>query len=200
MNETQARDEIRYIRDMIDRTRKIAAGSWMFFLVWGIVAILGVAGMYALVWQEKYTWIWPNWIFFMGIGIVFSMVYGRRFEKRSGARTYPQIATAYLSIACGTAFMLVGFVFPVLDLYVWGVIPIVISMIAGLYAFALSGIYEWSLLRWCAAVWWAGSVGMIFIHEDYRALFFIPLVLVGYILPALRLRSMYLKQRGKSAA
>jgi hypothetical protein len=199
MNETSARDEIRFIREMIERTRKIAAGSWMFFLIWGMVAILGVAGMYVLVWKEMYTWIWPNWIFFMGIGIVFSVVYGRRFEKRTGAKSYPQIATAHLSIACGTAFMLVGFVFPVLDLYVWGLIPILISMLAGVYAFALSGIYEWNLLKWCALIWWVGAVGMVFVHENYRALFFIPLVLMGYIMPALILRARYQKQREKNA-
>ncbi len=200
MSETSTRDEIRFIRDMIERTRKIAAGSWMFFLIWGMVAILGVAGMYVLVWQETYTWIWPNWIFFMGIGIVFSIVYGRRFEKRIGAKSYPQIATAHLSIACGTAFMLVGFVFPVLDLYVWGLIPILISMLAGVYAFSLSGIYEWNLLKWCALIWWVGAVGMVFVHENYRALFFIPLVLMGYIMPALILRARYHKQREKNAA
>jgi hypothetical protein len=96
-------------------------------------------------------------------------------------------------------FMLVGFVFPVLELYTWGSIPVFIAVIAGIYAFTLGGIFDWAFLKWCGLFWWLGSLGMIFIHENYRALLFIPLILIGYILPALLLRSKYLKQRDSDA-
>jgi hypothetical protein len=200
MNEDQARDEIRLIHQMIERTRRITAGSWMFFLVWGILAVLGVGGMYTLVLFEKYTWIWLNWIFFMGAGVLFSIAYGRRLERRSEAKTYSQIATAHLSVACGVAFFMVGFILPLLGLYDWGLIPILVSMVAGVFVFALSGIYEWNLLKWCGLVWWLGGLGMAFIHENYRGLMFVPLIVIGYILPALVLRSNCLKQRDDHAA
>lgn len=194
MNEMQAKDEIRLIQEMIERTRKITAGSWMFFLVWGIVAILGVAGMYVLVLIESYSWIWLNWIVFMGIGVVFSIVYGKSHVEQQGARTYPYIATAHASFACGMAFILLGFIFPLLKLYSWGLIAVFISLIAGILAFTLGGIYEWNLLKWCGVIWWLGAIGMVFIHENYRALLLIPLLLIGYIMPALVLKSMYHKQ------
>jgi len=194
MNEMQAKDEIRLIQEMIEKTRKITAGSWMFFLVWGIVAILGVAGMYVLVLIEQYSWIWLNWVVFMGIGVVFSIVYGKKHEKQQGARTYPTIATAHVCFACGMAFFLVGFIFPLLKLYAWGLIAVFISLIAGILAFTLGGIYEWNLLKWCGVLWWLGAIGMVFIHENYRALLFVPLLLIGYIMPALVLQSMYHKQ------
>jgi len=41
---------------------------------------------------------------------------------------------------------------------------------------------------------------MIFVHENYRALLVIPLLLIGYIMPALVLRSMYQKQRDENAS
>ena len=194
MNEMQAKDEIRLIQEMIEKTRKITAGSWMFFLVWGIVAILGVAGMYVLVLIEQYSWIWLNWVVFMGIGVVFSIVYGKKHEKQQGARTYPSIATAHACYACGMAFLLVGFIFPLLKLYSWELIAVFISLIAGILVFTLGGIYEWNLLKWCGVIWWLGAIGMVFVHENYRALLFLPLLLIGYILPAVVLRSMYYKQ------
>ena len=122
MNELQAKDEIQFIQEMIERTRKITAGSWMFFLVWGIVAILGIAGMYALVFVEKYSWIWLNWVVFMSFGVIFSIVYGKKMERVEGARTYAYITTGNLCFACGIAFGLVGFIFPLLKLYSWGLI------------------------------------------------------------------------------
>jgi hypothetical protein len=195
MNDMQAKDEIRLIQEMIERTKKITAGSWMFFLVWGIVVILGIGGMYALVFIEEFSWIWLNWVVFMGIGVIFSIVYGKKLEQLEGARTYANITTGHVCFACGMAFILVGFIFPLLKLYSWGLISVLTSMVAGILVFTLGGIFEWNLLKWCGVIWWLGAVGMIFIHENYRALLVIPLLLIGYIMPALVLRSMYQKQR-----
>jgi len=195
MNDLQAKDDIQFIQEMIERTRKITAGSWMFFLVWGIVAILGVAGMYVLVIFEKYSWIRLNWFVFVSIGVVFSIVYGKKIERLKGARTYAYIITGHLCFACGMAFCLVGFVFPILNLHSYGLIAVLISVIAGILVFTMGGIYEWNLLKWCGVIWWLGALGMVFIHENYRALLFVPLMIIGYIMPALVLRSMYRKER-----
>ena len=200
MNDLHAKDEIRLIQEMIERTKKITAGSWMFFLVWGIVVILGIGGMYALVFIEEFSWIWLNWVVFVGIGVIFSIVYGKKLEQLEGARTYANITTGHVCFACGMAFILVGFIFPLLKLYSWGLISVLISMVAGILVFTLGGIFEWNLLKWCGVIWWLGAVGMIFVHENYRALLVIPLLLIGYIMPALVLRSMYQKQRDENAS
>jgi hypothetical protein len=128
------------------------------------------------------------------------MVYGRRQEQLSGARTYSQIATANLGAACGVGFGLAGFVFPALDLYAWGVIPVMMALIAGIFVFSLGGIYDWNLLKWCGVIWWLGAVAAVFLNEEIRALLFIPLILIGYIMPALVLRSKYYKQRDNDGA
>ncbi len=200
MNDMQAKDEIQWIKEMIERTKKITAGSWMFFLVWGIVIILGIGGMYGLVYFEKFSWIWLNWVVFVAIGVVFSIVYGKRMENVEGTRTYPTVATAHVCWACGMAFILVGFILPLLKLYSWGSISVFVSLIAGILLFTLGGIYEWNLLKWCGVIWWLGAVGMVFVHENYRALAVIPLLLIGYIMPALVLRSMYRKQSEADAS
>ena len=77
---------------------------------------------------------------------------------------------------------------------------VIISMIVGILLFGIGGIYEWKLLKWSAAVWWLGSVGMIFIHWHYRALICIPLIIFGYLIPGFILRSQYRKQRAQNEA
>ncbi|MFA9454994.1 MAG: hypothetical protein ACERK6_13900, partial [Candidatus Aminicenantaceae bacterium] len=108
--------------------------------------------------------------------------------------TYSQVATAHISFAGGIGFALAGFVLPMLKLYAWDVIPVIIALVAGILVFSLGGVYDWGLLRWCGAAWWLGAVVMSVVHANYRSLLFIPLILIGYILPALVLRSMYRKQ------
>ncbi|MFQ6070848.1 MAG: hypothetical protein ACE5LC_10050 [Candidatus Aminicenantales bacterium] len=200
MDELEAKEEIRIIREMIEKTKKITAGSWMYLLVWGIVAILAVITMYILVYFEKYSWIWLDWIVFVLIGIVFTLFYSRRQNLSLYSKTYAHIASAHISIACGISFILVGFVFPGLKLYSWGLIPVFISLVAGILIFTMGGIFEWKLLKFCGLIWWAGSLAMVLIHENYRALLFIPLILMGYIFPALLLRSMYQKEKEKNAS
>jgi len=158
------------------------------------VPILAVAGMYTLVALKKFSWIWPNWVFFVTLGIVFSLIYSSTAERKSGIKTYAQNAAAYLARGCGVAFILVGFVFPLMKLYSWGIIPVLISLIAGILIFSLGGLFEWNLLKWCGTLFWLGALGMGFLHENYRALLFIPLIIVGYVTPALVLRSRYKKQ------
>lgn len=80
-----------------------------------------------------------------------------------------------------------------LKLYPWGVIPVLMSLMAGVLIFSLGGLFEWALLKWCGALFWVGALGMVFIHENYRALLFVPLIIFGYIVPALVLRSKYKK-------
>lgn len=200
MNEMQVKERIQFIQEMIERTKRIAAGSWMFGIIWGIVGILGVIGMYVLVYFEKYSWIWINWIILVTIGIAYSLFYSAKQEQARGMKTYAQVAAWHLRLACGIAFILVGLIFPALGLYSWGLIAVLISLVAGILVFVVGGIYEWNLLKWCGVIWWLGALGMAFIHENYRALLFIPLILIGYIMPAIVLRSIYQKEREENAS
>jgi hypothetical protein len=200
MNEMQVKERIQFIQEMIERTKRIAAGSWIFLIIWGIIGIIGVIGMYMLVYFEKYSWIWFNWIILVTIGIVYSLFYGAKQERARGMKTYAQVAVWYLCLACGIAFILVGLIFPAFGLYSWGLIAVLISLVAGILVFVAGGIYEWNLLKWCGVIWWLGALGMAFIHENYRALLFIPLILIGYIMPAIVLRSIYQKEREENAS
>lgn len=200
MNSIEAKEEIRLIREMIEKTKRVAAKLWSFFFFWGILIIIAIMGMYLLVVLKRYGWIWLNWIFFTVIGVIYSMVYWARQEKLEGTKTYAQIAMAHLSFACGIAFLLTGLVLPALGVYSYGVIPILIAVIAGVFIFVIGGIYEWNLVKWLALIWWFGALGMVFLHAYYRTLFCVPLIIVGYLLPGCIFRSRYRKSLAKNAS
>lgn len=194
MNQTQISEDIQLIRDMIEKTKAKTAESWKFFSIWGILIIVAIIGNYVLVLLEKYDTIWINWIVFMLAGVLVSIFYLGKREKTNGTRTYAQIGISHLSFACGMAFLLTGFVFPLLKLYTYREIPVIISVIVGILLFVIGGIYEWNLLKWSALLWWLGSVGMIFIHWNYRSLACIPLIILGYLVPGYILRTQYKKE------
>jgi hypothetical protein len=193
MNELEAKEEIRLIQEMIQKTRKSTAETGNLFFFWGSLIILAIIGNYALVFAQKYDWIWINWTVFVLAGMFYSAFYSKRQEKRQEAATYVQIAARHLAIACGMGFLILGLVFPLFKLYSFGVIPPLVAVIAGIELFAIGGIYEWNLLKRCAALWWLGSLGMLLVHVYYRTLVFIPLIIFAYLLPVWILRSKYKK-------
>ena len=195
MNEIQVKEEIQLIREMIEKTKMSGAKAWNYFFIWGVIGILGVFGMYVLVYFEKYNWIWIDWFVFVGIGVFLTLLFSAKQEKRQRTKTYAHIAISHLSIACGIAFCLVGFVFPLLELYPYGVIPVLISLIAGILTFGIGGIIEWNLLKWCGVTWWLGAVGMLFIHWHWRGLMFVSLLIIGYLVPGFVFRSEFKKSK-----
>lgn len=195
MNQNQMKEEIQLIKQMVEKTKKAYAESWQYFSTWGILIILAIAGNYILAFFEVFQWIWVNWIAFMIIGVLYSLFYLGKKEKNRGAKTYSQIAVGHLCFACGIALMLGGFIFPILKLYSYEVIPVIIALVLGIMLFGMGGIYEWNLLKWGGVIWWLGSVAMIFVPWQYRALICIPLIIFGHLVPGFILRSQFQKER-----
>jgi hypothetical protein len=191
MEASQAKEDIQLIKEMIEKSKKSTAESGLIFIVWSILPILAIMTMYFLVYLEKYNLIWLNWVVFMGIGAVFSVIYSINRRKTAKVRTYTQIAIWHLWIACGLTFPLMGFVFPLMGLYSFEIIPIMVAVIAGIGIFTTGGIVEWNLLKWCGLVWLGGAIIMGLVHWHYRSLLFIPLILIGYLMPGLLLNKKY---------
>ena len=131
----------------------------------------------------------------MILGVLYSFFHLRKKEKNRGAITYSQIAVGHLCFACGIALMLGGFIFPILKLYSYEVIPVIIALVLGIMLFGIGGIYEWNLLKWGGVIWWLGSVAMIFVPVHYRTLICIPLIIFGHLVPGFILRSQFQKER-----
>jgi hypothetical protein len=195
MDEQQAREEIRLIKEMVEKTRKATAQSGAIFIFWGFLIIVAIIITYVLAYFHKFQWIWVNWIVWAAIGWGYSAHYGIRQERTRKTRTYAQMAVKHLSIACGAAYLLAAFVFPPLKVYSYNAISILVAFITGILIFMLGGIYEWNLLKWCGLLWWLGAAGMTFVPGDYRTLCLIPLIVFGYLVPGFILRSKYKREQ-----
>ncbi len=195
MDEHELKEEIRLIKDMVEKTRKTTAESGAVFIFWGFVIIAAIIGTYALIYFSQLRWIWINWIAFMALGFIFSAIHSSRRDKTEKAKTYAQINFEYLCKGCAIVFVLMGLVFPMLNIYSYEVIPILMATIGGLLLFVTGVIYELSFLKWCGGLWWVGALAMIPIPGGYRSLAFIPLLIVGYLVPGFIFNSRYRKNR-----
>ena len=113
MNNLQLKEEIRLIKKMIDKSKQSQAASWQFFLLWGVMTILGILGLHGLVWLKKFNLIWLNWILFMGIGVIIQIYLVLKRQQTREVRTYVDQAVIHISFACGMAFLFTGFILPI---------------------------------------------------------------------------------------
>jgi len=200
MDEQQAREDIKLIRDMLERTRRATAESGALFIFWGVWLVLGLAGHYALYFLQRFNWIWANWAFFGLSGWVVSAVYSIRRGRRAQTRTYAQGAMGFVSIACSIAFLMAAFVFPLLQIYPYEAIPVIIALISGIMQFIQGGLFRWPLLGAAGILWWVGAAAMAFVPGDWRGLVLIPLMILGYLVPGLIFRSRFRRDGNDKAA
>ena len=190
MKTEEAQEEIRLIKEMVEKTRRSTSGSGFYLILWGILVIIAVAVMYLLVYLKQYNLIWIDWFLLMGLGVIITNIISHKAEKEMNYKTYAEENMKHLWFSCGVAFILTGFVFPIAGVYSTDVISILIATIAGVAVFVTGGIYEWNFLKWSGAVWWLSAVMMVFIHPHYRALLFIPATFFGYLLPGIIINRM----------
>lgn len=193
MNSISAEKNLQFIREMIEKTKKETATQWKFFYLWGVAIILGVIGMNTLVLIKAYKYIWVNWFATMGLAVFIQIFIIKEEIQQTEVRTFAQDAIGYISFSAGIAYTLFGFFFPLIKLYSFGAIPILISVITGILLFSIGGILNWNYLKWSGLIWFAASVIMVFINWHFRTLVFIPLIFQSYLIPAHLLRKKYKK-------
>ena len=196
MNVKQAQEELSYIKEMLEKTKKNTAESAVYFIVWGLVIIFAILVSYALVSRELYQYIWVNWLSAVALGVICTIYINRKIDAKTTVRTYAQNSISYLWGGCGFGFILVSFVLPMFDVISYSTIPILVSLIAGIGVFVSGGIYQYNLFKFCGVLWWIGSIVLIFIPDYYRNFFVIFLLLVGYLMPGFILMRQY-KRNGE---
>ncbi len=149
---------------------------------WGVWIILAIAGMYALELLKKPGWIGLDWVVFLGLGWIYTVVRALKRPRTGAEPAFPQ-AVRSVGTGCGLAMVLVGLIFPLVGLYPFGAAPPLIAAVIGILAYGIGGLYEWTLFKACGILWWFGSLGMIFVPRGLRALMLAPLILAGALLP-----------------
>ncbi len=197
MTEEQAREDIKIIKSMLEKTKKATGEAVGIFIVWGILITAAMVVSYILSVARLYDAQWIIWAAAGGVGWIASFIFGFRYARCAHVTSYVQTAFRHLSIACGVGFALVCFAFPMLKIYGYENIPMLFSVVAGILFFTMGGIYESPAMVWLGLLWWVGGTGMTFIKGDPRELAFAVLFLVGYDIPAI---ALWLKNRREAAA
>lgn len=106
MEQIDAKQELAFIRKVIQDSRRMAVDNGLDYIVWGILVALGMFLSVAIIWfkLEHKLGSWTMlalWILVMGGGWVFSLVRHLRGSATERVRTMSGTILSMLWLACG---------------------------------------------------------------------------------------------------
>jgi hypothetical protein len=166
MIEDRAREDIAFIRRVVEEGGAYAIASGPDLLVWGIVVTVGYLATYAFI--RGWSPIAPHglWAGCIGVGWLYSLrriVVGPEGRPPRGPMAQ---ALAMLWLGCGVFLTILAIArmtsgepyAPWFDAVVAGVM--------GIGFFASTWLTNLPWLRWVAVAWWIGEIGLFALRHD----------------------------------
>jgi len=180
------KESLLLIQSMIDRTKQAISDKSIYYLVWGWITFVACTGQFMLKHiydYPKHYYVW--WL--VAPGLVFSVVYGAREDKKQKIKTYVGESIKFLWIGMGIAYLVLSMILSELG---WDkpVFPFFI-MLYGLGTFISGNIIKFRPLILGGICAFILAIVSTYASYDYQMLFGAGAILVSYIIPAYILRA-----------
>ncbi|MBN2008317.1 hypothetical protein JW960_03105 [candidate division KSB1 bacterium] len=199
MTQQDISNELAIIKGMIEKTRRETIESGELFIAIGLQWIIFGIGFFLLGRFQLAQFIWPGMIVGLIVTFIISLILGIRGEKKEKVKTYSRTIYAHLWMSVGAVCILVGFVFPLLNVFDFQLMPIIVWLVLGIGFYMTGVIFELRLIQWCSLIWWIVAILMVFVPGMGRFYLTMVSLLIGYVLPGLILNYQS-KQRSRHHA
>jgi hypothetical protein len=202
MNTEQIQHEISIIKEMISKSRSEAAESGHFFVGIGLLGVIAtpLIGLLESIHLDRL--ILPLFVLMTFISAAIGFLTVGRQAKKEKVKSYAKTLCYQILFACSIPALLIVFVFPLLRVYPWNLVPVLTSLIMGIMVYSAGTIYEIRSIRWCGVFWWAGAVLMALFagHQWIRISIMNLSLFVGFVLPGLILNRKYKKGKSRNGS
>lgn len=202
MNQNQVQQEISIIKEMIEKTRREVAESGHFFIAIGIFSIIGTLAIGILGFYNLDHLILPAMILMVVVNGLIGYFTAGRQEKKERVKSYPKTICYNILSACGITAVMIVFLFPLLKVYPFETVPVLVSLIMGIMVFSSGVIFKIRFIKWCSIVWWVGAC-MMAIYEGqpwFGISIIIMSIIIGFILPGYILNKNYKNRSRKNGS
>jgi hypothetical protein len=202
MNSIQVQQEIAIIKDMIEKSRRETAESGHFFIGIGLLGIVAtpLVGLLESVHLNRLVLPLFVLITFVSGGIGYLTV-GRRLKKER-VKSYPKTICYQVLLACSIPALMILFLFPLLRVYSWSLVPVLTSLIMGIMVYSAGTIFEIGPIRWCGVSWWLGALLLALSPAKpwIRISIMNLSIMTGFVLPGLILNRKYRERTARNGS
>ena len=162
MDEKTALEELKFIRNIIEETRKSVIYNGKDYIFWGVLVIVGMLSTYIFhVTRLHFNSIWI-WAVLIPVGWFFS-IFNRRRMKEKHPATYSGKLIGYVWGGAGVAMTIIGFVGPMFGTINGMAIPPLACIIMGSAYFVTGKIVESKWLSNLSFGWWIGGIVLFYV-------------------------------------
>jgi hypothetical protein len=177
---------LQLIQHMISKTKAGLSHNRFYFLLWGWISFIAILGQFFLKVVVQTPYHYNVWILTF-VGIIVSIIYGKRQHSKAKVRTYIGDSMRNLWLGLGISFGVISFLFSNMKegwlhaypffIVFYGLGTFVSGKILQFRPFMIGGIINWLLA--CTAV---------FFSFDYQMLFGAAAIATSYLIPAYLLK------------
>lgn len=184
MDPATAPDDLSAIRRLMEESQRGVYESGRHYVLWGLTIAAGLGATYLALQSapRAIPWIWGACL---GVGWVVSMWLGMRDAARAPVDSLIGRTVAGIWIGCAVSLTLLAVLGPYTGAIRSAALPAVIAAVLGSGYFASSFAYRNAAVRWLAAAWWLGAIGL-FLRPGPGALLVLAAMLVAFqVIPGL---------------
>jgi hypothetical protein len=192
MTETQAADDLAFIRKIMDESRSFAEVGGTHFVIWGVTTGLAMLLTWAMVQRllpGSAMAIYGLWFVALFLATAVSMWFGRR-EKKAVVRHPVNRQIGAVWFAIGMPMLLLFFVAQPYGLVKSLAIPTTAAALLGSGIYLTGSLAKINWLRNLAIVWWLASIGLMMVRGPTVFLCYAILLFVLYVVPGLKLNQL----------
>ncbi|HAP36082.1 MAG TPA: hypothetical protein DCQ28_09125 [Bacteroidetes bacterium] len=194
MEEIEARDELVFIKKVIEDSRRMIVYDGNDFIVWGILVAVGMIAMYVNIVFQYYLSPLLLWGILIGMGWVYSLIRGFVVHRRSHERTFAGKVISSVWLSCGIVMTLIGFALPALGVIKgWEIMPL-IALVTGIAYYITSIVITEKWVRYSAYGWWIGALLIAAFPGKYIFLIYAGMMVCFQIVPGIVLQRHYKNQ------
>lgn len=178
------RDDLAYIKNIVEQSRRNLCLSGVHLVVWGILVSIAliVSWILALYGIGGLT-EWIHWGLVIAGGWLFELIYHRQVNRKRPVRTYAEKVDGYLWLAIGISLMITGFIGVFTNAIEVQYLSPIISLILAIGYFGSGVIYDVPWLRNLAFGWWGGAVIMFLFPGPFHLLIMAGMMIAFQTIP-----------------
>jgi hypothetical protein len=184
MDEIKAKEELEFIKKIIEDSRKDIVYNGMDYIFWGLLVTIGMGINFLMeIFNYKFHNFFWLWVILIAIGWMFSIFTFYWKKKKERKRTLSNKIVGAVWGASGVAMTLCGFIGSISTAIKPDFISPVLCTFIGAAYFITGFIFDNKWLKGFSLGWWTGSIIMFFYPGIYTNLLMASMMLCFQVVP-----------------
>jgi len=184
MDDIKAKEELEFIKKIIEDSRKDIVYNGMDYIFWGLIVAIGMIINYFMeILRYRFMHFFWIWVIIIAIGWTFSIFTYFVKGKKERKKTFSNKIVGSVWGACGIAMTICGFIGTLTNAINHNYISPTLCTIVGVGYYITGVIFENKWIKYFSFGWWIGSLIMYFYPGDYTMLLMAFMMICFQVIP-----------------